>query len=185
MNTNQNEEVLLNAKRYIVSKTDTKGNITYANDYFVEICGYSSKELIGKPHNIIRHPDMPKVIFKLMWQRIQSGQNIMAIVKNQTKDGRYYWVITDFEAKKDKLTNEIISYSAFRKAAPRDAIDAIIPIYKKLLEFEKIGDMKVSEKYLLSYLEDKNLSYDEFIDKLVKNTGLFKLFFTAMKKIFG
>ena len=128
---------------------------------------------------------MPKVIFKLMWQRIQTGQNIMAIVKNKTKDGRYYWVITDFEAKKDKLTNEIISYSAFRKAAPRDAIETIAPIYKKLLEFEKLGGMKASEKYLLAYLEEKNLTYDEFIDKLVKNTGLFKLFFTAMKKIFG
>jgi len=179
------EEIILNPKQYIVSKTDTKGNITYANDYFIGISGYSKKELIGNPHNIIRHPDMPRVLFKLMWQRIQTGQNIMAMVKNRAKDGRYYWVITDFEVKKDKLTNEIISYTAFRKAAPRDAIDKIIPLYKKLVEFEKIGGMVASEKYLLSYLEEENISYDEFINKLIKNTGLFKLFFTTMKKLFG
>ena len=88
MDINQ-EEIILNSKRYIVSKTDTKGNLIYANDYFVEISGYSHGELMGKPHNIIRHPDMPRVLFKLMWQRIKTGQNIMAIVKNQTKDGKF------------------------------------------------------------------------------------------------
>jgi len=179
------KEIILNTKQYIVSKTDTRGDITYANDYFIEICGYSHKELIGKPHNIIRHPDMPRIIFKLMWQRIETGQNIMAVVKNKAKDGSYYWVVTDFEAKKDKLTNEIISYTAFRKAAPRDAINKITPIYKKLLEIEKSGGMKASEKYLLWYLEEKNLSYDEFINTLVNNSGLFKLFFIAMKKLFS
>ena len=181
----KDEEVILDTKRYIVTKTDVKGNITYANDYFVEICGYSHEELIGKPHNTIRHPDMPRILFKLMWQRIQSGQNVLVIVKNKRKDGRYYWIVTDFEAKKDKLTNEVLSYTAFRKAAPREAIEKISPLYKKLIELEKIGGMKVSEKYLLWHLDEKNLSYDEFINKLVKNTGLFKLFFSAMKKIFG
>ena len=97
----------------------------------------------------------------------------------------FYWVITDFEAKRDKLTNEIISYTAFRKAASRDSIEKIVQIYKKLIELERLGGMEASEKYLLWYLEEKNLSYDEFINKLVKNTGLFKLFFTAMKKLFG
>ncbi len=185
MNSTTEKEIILNPKHYIVSKTDTKGNITYANDYFIEISGYSHEELIGKPHNIIRHPDMPRVLFKLMWQKITTGQNIMAIVKNQTKDGNYYWVVTDFEAKKNKLTNEIISYTAFRKAAPKDAINKITPIYKKLLELEKLGDMKSSEEYLLWYLEKENLNYDQFINKLVNNTGIFKLFFTAMKKLFG
>lgn len=178
------QEILLNPKQYIVSKTDTKGNITYANDYFIEICGYSYAELKGQPHSIIRHPDMPRVIFKLMWQRIESGQNIMAIVKNLAKDGRHYWVITDFEAKKDRLTNEVVGYTAFRKACPRDAIETMAPIYKKLLELERIGGMEVSEKYLLWLLEEKEMNYDEFINKLVKNTGLFKIFFTMMKKLF-
>ena len=127
---------------------------------------------------------MPRVIFKLMWQRIQSGENMIAIIKNKRKDGRYYWVTTDFEAKKDKLTNEIISYTAFRKAASRNAIKKITPIYEKLVELEKLGGMEASEKYLLWYLEEKNLNYDEFINKLINKNTIFKLFFNAMKKLY-
>lgn len=180
-----NEEIKLDPKKYIVSKTDPKGIIEYGNDYFVEISGYKESELIGQPHNIIRHPDMPKIIFKLMWDRIQNGQNIMAVVKNMAKDGRYYWVVTEFEAKRDKLSNKIISYTAYRKAAPESAVKAIEPIYKKLLEIEETSGMEGSEKYLLGLLEEKGVSYDEFIDKLVDNKGIFKVFFATTKKLFG
>lgn len=179
------KEIILDPKRYIVSKTDPKGIITYGNDYFVEISGYSEAELIGQPHNRIRHPDMPKVAFKLMWDRIQSDQPFMALVKNLAKDGSYYWVVTEFEAKKDKLTNKITGYTAFRKAAPKNAVKAIEPIYAKLLEIEKVSGIEGAESYLVGYLEDKGLSYDEFINKLVGNKGLFKIFFAAMKKLFG
>lgn len=180
----QQEELLLDNKKYIVSKTDTKGNIAYINEYFTKISGYSCEELIGSPHSIIRHPDMPKIIFKLMWKRIQTGQNIVALVKNLTKDGKYYWVMTDFEAKKDRLTNEVISYTAFRKAAPRSSVKKIIPIYEKLLELENLGGMDASEKYLTWMLEEKDMDYDAFINKLVKNTGLLKIFFNTMKRLF-
>ncbi len=181
----RDNEIKLSSKRYIVSKTDTKGIIEYGNDYFVEISGYLEFELMGKPHSIVRHPDMPKVIFKFMWARIQEGNNIMAIVKNLTKDGSYYWVVTDFEPKKDPLTNEIISYTAFRKAAPQKAIDTMIPIYAKLLEIEKEGGMEASEKFLIGFLEERRITYDDFIDELVQNKGLFKVFFTVMKKLFS
>jgi len=179
------KEITLDPKRYIVSKTDSKGIITYGNDYFVEISGYAEAELIGQPHNIIRHPDMPKVAFKLMWDRIQSGQPFMAIVKNLAKDGSYYWVVSEFESKKDKLTNKITGYTAFRKAAPKDAVKAIEPIYAKLLEIEEVSGMEGAENYLVGFLEEAGLSYDEYINKLVGNKGLFKLFFAAMKKLFG
>ncbi|MCF6331605.1 MAG: PAS domain-containing protein [Sulfurimonas sp.] len=178
-------EIKLSSKRYIVSKTDTKGIIEYGNDYFVEISGYLEFELMGKPHSIIRHPDMPKIIFKFMWNRIQQGNNIMAVVKNLTKNGSYYWVVTDFEPKKDPLTNEIVSYTAFRKAAPQKAIDTITPIYAKLLEIEKEGGMEASEKFLIGFLEERRTTYDDFIDELVQNKGLFKIFFTVMKKLFS
>jgi PAS domain S-box-containing protein len=179
------KEKKLDPKRYIVSKTDPKGIITYGNDYFVEVAGYSEAELIGKPHNIIRHPDMPKVVFKLMWDRIKQGRNIMALVKNLAKDGSYYWVVTDFEPKMDPITNEPISYTAFRKAAPEKAVKAIIPIYKKLLDIEKQGGMQASENYLRGLLEEKGKTYDEFINELVGNRGLFRIFFQTMKKLFG
>jgi len=178
-------EIKLSTKRYIVSKTDAKGVIEYGNDYFVEISGYSETELIGQPHNIVRHPDMPRIAFKLMWDRIKQGKNFIAVVKNLAKDGSYYWVVTDFEPKIDPLTNEIISHTAFRKAAPQKAIDTMEPIYAKLLEIEKEGGMEASAKYLTGFLEENKTTYDDFINKTVGNSGLFKLFFTAMKKMFS
>jgi PAS domain S-box-containing protein len=181
----KNEEIRLDPKRYIVSKTDAKGMITYGNDYFVEISGYTESELIKQPHNIIRHPDMPKVVFKLMWDRIQSGKQIMAVVKNLAKDGRYYWVVTEFESKTDKLTNEIIGYTAFRKAGTKDSVKIVEPLYTKLIQIEETNGIEAAEQYLLGFLEDKGVSYDEFIDNIVGNKGLFKVFFTAMKKIFA
>lgn len=178
-------QIILDSKRYIVSKTDPKGVIEYGNDYFVEISGYTEVELIGQPHSIIRHPDMPKVVFKVMWDRIKKGQNIMAVVKNMAKDGRYYWVVTEFEPKYDPITNEIISHTAFRKAAPKKAIDTMIPIYAKLIEIENKGGLDASEKYLRAFFEDKKTTYDEFIDNVIGNHGLFKIFFKAMKKLFA
>lgn len=185
MSTPVNEEIKLDSKRYIVSKTDAKGIIEYGNDYFVEISGYKESELMGKPHSIVRHPDMPKVAFKLMWERISKGHNFMALVKNMAKNGHYYWVVTEFEPKMDTFSNEITGYTAFRKAAPQKAVDIIIPIYKKLLEIEAEGGMEASEKYLKGFLEEQRKTYDEFINDLVGNRGLFKIFFTAMKKLFG
>jgi len=179
------KEIELNPKRYIVSKTDAKGIIEYGNDYFTEVCGYSESELIGKPHNIVRHPDMPRIVFKMMWDRINQRQNIMAVVKNMAKNGDHYWVVTEFEPKVDPITNEIISHTAFRKAAPRKAIEVMEPIYAKLIEIEKEGGMEASGKYLRGFLEEKNITYDDFVNDLVGNKGLFKLFFTAMKKLFS
>ena len=181
----KDNEIKLDPKRYIVSKTDKHGIIEYGNDYFVEISGYTEPELLGKPHSIIRHPDMPKIVFKMMWDRINKAQNIMAVVKNLAKDGSYYWVVTEFQPKVDPITNEIISHTAFRKAAPKKAVETMQPIYQKLLEIEKEGGMEASEKYLRGFLEEKNTTYDELINDLVENKGLFKIFFTAMKKMFG
>jgi len=120
-----------------------------------------------------------------MWDRIKHNENIMAVVKNLAKDGSYYWVVTEFEAKIDPITNEIISYTAFRKAAPKKAVEAIEPIYKKLIEIEKEGGMEASEKYLRGFLEEKEITYDDFINQLVENKGVFKFFFNAMKKLFS
>ena len=179
------KQIELNPKKYIVSKTDAKGVIEYGNDYFVEISGYTENELIGQPHSIIRHPDMPKIAFKLMWDRIKDGKNFMAIVKNLAKNGDHYWVVTEFEPKTDTITGEIISHTAFRKAAPQKAIDAMEPIYAELVKIEAEHGMEGSEKYLRGFLDENHTNYDDFVDELVGNKGLFKIFFTAMKKLFS
>ena len=153
--TPKNEEIELDPKRYIVSETDEKGRITFANDYFKEVSGYSDEELIGKPHNIVRHPDMPKVVFKLLWETIKQGKNINAVLKNLAKDGRYYWIFTEFEIRRDTDTGDIIGYHAARKTISKHVIEIISDLYTKLLDIEKSQGVEASEKYLIEFLKDK------------------------------
>ncbi len=155
-------EIKLDPSRTIMSKTDARGVIEYANDYFMEICGYEEYELMGQPHSIIRHPDMPKVIFSELWKRLNKGENIHAFVKNLAKDGRYYWVLTNFETKYDE-SGAIISHYARRKAAPGNAIYQIEKLYKTLKSIEDTQGIEVAERYFSGLLEEKNMNYNEFI----------------------
>jgi len=148
-------EIELDPKRYIVSETDEKGKITFCNDYFMEVAGYSKEELIGKPHSVIRHPDMPRVVFKLLWQTISQGKNINAIVKNLAKDGRYYWIFTEFESRKDTDTGKIIGYHAARKSISKFVLEVIEKLYAELLVIEKEQGIEESEKYLIAFLKEK------------------------------
>lgn len=86
------QEKILEPNTLITSKTDLKGNIIYANDDFLKYAGYKMNEILYKPHNIVRHPDMPKTVFKCLWDYIQDGKEIFAFVKNKTKQNDYYWV---------------------------------------------------------------------------------------------
>ena len=149
------EEILLDPKRYIVSETDEKGRITYCNDYFMEVSGYTKDELIGKSHNIVRHPDMPKIVFKLLWETISEGKNINAVVKNLSKDGRYYWIFTEFESRRDTDTGEIIGYHAARKSISPHILEIVAELYKNLLEVEKSNGVEASYRYLEEFLKDK------------------------------
>ena len=181
----RNEEIKLDPKKIIVSKTDANGIITYANDYFVEVCRYSQNELIGSPHNIVRHPDMPKIAFKLMWDTINEGKNFKAVVKNLAKDGRYYWVITDFEPNYDPTTGKIIEHTAYRMPAPKKAVEIITPIYAKLLEIEKEKGMDASYEYLKGFLEANNTTYEDFVQKLYESAGIWTKIYQGLKKLFG
>ncbi len=166
----KNEEIKLDKNRYLVSETDAKGVITYCNDYFIEISGYSKEELLGSQHNIIRHPDMPKIIFKLLWQRIQSGENINAVIKNLAKDGRYYWIFTEFKTRVDLDTNSVIGYTAYRKTLSHDVIDIISELYNKLLEIEQKDSIDAAEKYLEEYLKakDEKINFINLLDHIHK-----------------
>jgi len=149
------EEIVLDPKRYIVSETDEKGKITFCNDYFKEVSGYTNEELIGKAHSIVRHPDMPKVVFKLLWETISQGKNINAVVKNLAKDGRYYWIFTEFESRRDNDTGAIIGYHAARKSISKHVIDIIAELYKELLMLEENYSIEDSERYLMKFLKEK------------------------------
>jgi len=121
--------------RVIVSETDLKGNITYANRKFCEISGYEKEELIGKPHSIIRHPDMPKEAFAKMWSTIQSGQIWHGLVKNLRKDGKFYWVETEILPSKNE-DGTITGYVAARKPASRQDVEEMSQVYKKMRDSE-------------------------------------------------
>ena len=161
----ENKEYRVEESAFLVSKTDLNGRITYCNEPFLKIVGAKQHELLGKPHNIIRHPDMPRAIFKLLWQRIQNKEEIFAYVKNKSFDGGYYWVFANITTSLDVQNNPVGYYSVRRKPNPK-AIEIIEPMYQKLLSVEKSNGMEASTKFLTDFLNEKNLSYDEFINNL-------------------
>jgi PAS domain S-box-containing protein len=118
----------------IVSSTDLKGIITYANRKFCEIAGYTKDELIGKNHNIVRHPDMPKAAFRDLWDHMNSGKEWTGIIKNLRKDGKYYWVYSHVSPILED--GKIVGYSAARRPAFETEIEEIIPKYKTMIEQE-------------------------------------------------
>ena len=156
------EETLLSENDFIVSKTDTKGIITYCNQIFMEMAGYRESELINTNHNIIRHPDMPKIAFKAAWDTIQAGNEFFAFVKNLRKDGGFYWVFTCITPDFD-LNNNIIGYTSVRRKPTRSAIETIEPIYKQLVSLEAQGGMDKSGEFLTNFLNDNNTTYEELI----------------------
>ncbi len=158
-----NEEVAWDKTKTIISTTDKFGTITDVNQTFIDVCGYSASELLGKPHNIIRHPDMPKIVFKVTWDNILAGRNFHAIIKNLAKSGKYYWVITDFEVGRN-IMGEVVTIMARRRAVPQQVItDHIEPLYQTLLKLEKIGGMELSNRYFKSFLEKQGKSYIDYI----------------------
>ncbi|MCK4440691.1 MAG: PAS domain-containing protein [Sulfurovaceae bacterium] len=177
------EEIKLNNKKLLVSKTDNKGRILYVNDYFCEISGYEPDEVVGLPHNLLRHPDMPRAIFYLMWSNIQSGKNITAVIKNLAKSGKYYWITTDFENYRNSK-GDIVSYIAFRRPASRKAIEAVEGLYCSLLDIEKRHGMEASLVYLQGYLDERHTNYNDLMYKIVKPKSLMEKLFNVMKETF-
>ncbi|MEA3354368.1 MAG: PAS domain-containing protein [Campylobacterota bacterium] len=160
--TPRDEEKKLNQDDFIVSKTDTKGIITYCNQIFMEMAEYDESELIGKNHNLVRHPDMPKAAFKLAWDLIQSGKEFFGFVKNLRKHGGYYWVFTNITADYDEKGN-IVGYTSVRRKANQSAIDAIEPIYRQMVSLENSGGVHKSVDFLMDFLAQNNTTYDQLV----------------------
>jgi len=169
-NRKKNREVRCATKQTLISRTDLKGNIIYYNPTFQEVNGYRGISLINKPHNIVRHPDMPKIIFKIIWSIIKQGYPIQAIVKNKTNDGNYYWAMIDWRVQKDN--NKIVSYLAHAQQAPDSAIKEIEPLYAEMLKIEKEHDSERALAYLHAYLDNKGVTYNQYIKKLTKHREL-------------
>jgi len=119
----------------IISSTDKKGIITYANKKFCEISNYSKSELVGQSHNILRHPDMPKDVYRELWDNLKNEKEWTGVVKNLRKDGKYYWVYSYITP--ITIGGEVIGYTAARRPASASEIEEILPVYTNLLANEK------------------------------------------------
>jgi len=124
------QEWFFSSDQYILSETDEKGIIIYANEIFCEIAGYTIDELMGEPHNIVRHPDMPRIAFKGLWDDLQEKGFWTGIVKNRRKDGGYYWVHAT--ALRKVHPNGDITYLSVRRVPDRAEVEACIPLYAEL-----------------------------------------------------
>ncbi|NQV58426.1 MAG: PAS domain-containing protein [Alphaproteobacteria bacterium] len=155
----------------IVSKTDLKGHITYANDVFLRIADYAEREVLGQPHSMIRHPDMPRSVFKLLWDTLQGGSEIFAYVINRAKNGDHYWVLAHVTPSKD-AGGQVIGYHSNRRVPDRRIVtEHIIPLYKSLLAEERKHEnrkdgMQAAHAMVGTLLADRGLAYDEFVATL-------------------
>lgn len=165
-----NVEVLFDAADLIVSKTDLKGRLTYANRTFCEISGYTEREVIGQPHAMIRHPDMPRAVFKLLWDAILGGREIFAYVKNMTKTGDHYWVLAHVTPSRC-ADGSVSGFHSNRRLPRRAALETITPLYRELSAIEaghrngKEG-LSASHARLLDIVSQKGMTYDELVFSL-------------------
>lgn len=162
-----NKEVFFDADDIIVSKTDYKGRITYANDVFLQIAGYTERELLGQPHSMIRHPDMPRSVFKYLWDTILQGGEVFAYVKNMTKTGDHYWVFAHVTPSFD-ASGTIVGFHSNRRVPRRSAVDAITSVYAELLQTEAAHRngkeaLAAGTRHLLDFVKTSQKPYDELV----------------------
>lgn len=151
----------------IVSKTNPKGHLTYGNDIFCSIADFSVKEIMGQPHSILRNEQMPRCVFKLLWDTIQKGEELFAYVVNKTKHGDYYWVFAHVTPSFD-VNGNIMGYHSNRRKPRREALQIIEQLYSTLLQEEnrhsnRKDGMQAGHDLLMNTLKEKGKSYDEFI----------------------
>jgi PAS domain S-box-containing protein len=154
----------------IVSKTDRFGKITYANEVFCRVAGYTEAELLGQPHSIVRHPEMPRCVFSLLWETIGKGREIFAYVVNRSSNGDHYWVFAHVTPTFNRA-GTITGYHSSRRVPNRQSVDTINPIYAELRRIEQQHtDHKVaiaaSTAALVAKLASAGMSYDEFVFSL-------------------
>lgn len=156
----------------IVSKTDLRGRITYANEVFCRVSGYSEAELLHQAHNIVRHPAMPRCVFQLLWDTIQSGREIFAYVVNLAKNGDHYWVLAHVTPSYD-ARGTMCGYHSNRRVPERGAVQKVQAIYESLCQTERghrvpKNAIAASMPRMASLLQSVGMTYDEFVFSLIE-----------------
>ncbi|MFK5983876.1 MAG: PAS domain-containing protein [Pseudomonadota bacterium] len=159
-------EIFLKDNEFIVSKTDLKGRITYANRTFMRIASYAEEQLLGIQHNIVRHPDIPRGVFKFLWDALKSNQEFFGYVKNMTANGDFYWVFANITPDTTP-EGKIVGYYSVRTKPKQSAIDIISPIYKEMLALEQqVGPARACDAsigLLVDKLNSLNTTYEKFV----------------------
>lgn len=164
-------EIFFAASELIVSKTDLKGRLTYANSVFCRVAGYRASQLIGQPHSIVRHPDMPRSVFRLLWDTIEDRREIFAFVKNMASNGDHYWVFAHVTPSFD-AQGTMTGYHSNRRVPDRAVLEtAIMPLYAEVLKIERAhanGKDAVAAGYkaLADFVASQKVSYEELIFSL-------------------
>ena len=162
-------EIALSEDEFIVSKSDTSGKVTYANRTFMRISGYSEPEVLGKQHNLLRHPDMPRAVFQLLWDTLSQREEFFGIVKNVSKDGSHYWVIANITPDFD-TDGSLRGYFSVRRKPHPLAVEVMEGMYKKMVDIERQHSAKeamdASRAYLDEQLEAAGKSYTKFVLEL-------------------
>ena len=147
---------------FLVSKTDPKGKITYCNEAFINISGFTEEELLGKPHNIVRHTDMPRSIFAYLWKKISNKEEVNVYVKNLAKNGDYYWVFANVTPSLD-IRGNIIGYYSVRRKPNARGIESATALYAKIKEAENNGGIESGLAFFRQYFQDLGQSYENFV----------------------
>ena len=159
-------EVRLESGEMIVTKTDLTGRITYANRTFMRISNFAEQDLLGVQHNIVRHPDMPRGVYRFMWETLKNEQEFFGLVKNMTSDGDFYWVFANVTPDLDGK-GQAMGYFSVRRPPPPDAVRAVIPLYEAMLRVEReVGPASAPEASLALLkrtVADQNTTYDKFV----------------------
>ncbi len=159
-------ENIVGSTDLIVSKSDAEGNITYVNPIFIKISGYSQGKLIEEPHSMLRHPDMPKVIFKYLWDNIKEGRDVVAFVKNLCKDGSFYWVLATVKVATNP-DGSFRNYMSTRKCITDSAKETISSLYANLLAVEQSDGVEASENTLNAFLAEKGVTDSDSFNNLM------------------
>src|SRR3954447_24449146 len=155
----------------IVSKIDPRGVITYANDVFLRVSAYPAAEVIGQPHNLIRHPDMPRAVFKLLWDTLAERREGFAYIDNLAADGANYWVLAHMTPSYGS-NGAVVGYHSSRRRPSRGALDRVRPLYERLLAEERKhpnarAAVEASGRLLQELVAEQAVSYEEFIWSII------------------
>ena len=161
-------EVHVISSKPLMCKTGMHGIIEYANEYFVELSGYSEGEIIGESLELIAHPDTPKIISSLIWENISNKKRTNAIVKYISKSGNFYWLQIKLDYKVDEVSRAISNIYLYATSPDRASILKIEKIYTKLNKIENEAGYDVAQNYFKGYLENLSLTYETFIEKYLK-----------------